>query len=36
MEIFSEMSTEDRMLTLKFMSGNQRINQGISYTIDNG
>ena len=28
-EIFEEMSKEDRMLLLKFMSGNQRISQGI-------
>ena len=34
MEIFTEMSKEDRMLTLKFMSGNQRINQGVKYSID--
>ena len=33
-EIFEEMSKEDLALTLKFMSGNSRINQGQHYTID--
>ena len=27
-EIFEELGKEDRMLLLKFMSGNSRINQG--------
>ena len=30
-EIFDEMSKEDRMLLLKFMSGNSRLNQGQKY-----
>ena len=34
-EIFEEMNKEDRMLLLKFMSGNQRISQGIHYEINN-
>merc|ERR1740123_1301505 len=33
-EIFKEMDKNDRSLTLKFMSGNSRINQGQHYSID--
>ena len=32
-ELFKEFSKEDRMLTLKFMSGNSRLNQGVKYNI---
>ena len=28
------MTKKDRMLALKFMSGNSRLNQGIRYSID--
>jgi hypothetical protein len=33
-EIFGEMSSEDKQLMLKFMSGNMRINQGTKYYIN--
>ena len=33
-EIFGEMTSEEKQLMLKFMSGNLRINQGTRYSIE--